>query len=160
MHRSGIDAIKYHTLPETQYGKVTKHHTQESQEVSHFPADDHNAAINGQDSITMTDVNINNKKGPQNKYLLGTVSKIVKVKKNANIRNRYNQVPHLAQNVTKHKKTSHTRQPRGQPFPSRRLQGCINRQDSITKTTMKHKIKKKRSKQALPENGQQNTGGL
>ena len=160
MHRSGIDAIKYHTLPETQYGKVTKHHTQESQEVSHFPADDHNAASNGQDSITMADVNINNKKGPQNKYLLGTVIKIVKVKKNANIRNRYNQVPHLAQNVTKHKKTSHTRQPRGQPFPSRRSQGCINRQDSITKTTMKHKKTKQKIQTSTALERSVNTGGL
>ena len=59
---------------------MTKHHTQESQEVSPFPADDY-------------------KKDPQKKHHLGTVSKIVKVKKNANIRNRYNQVPHLAQDT-------------------------------------------------------------
>ena len=52
--RSGIDTIKYHTLPETPYGKVTK-----TQETSHareprvqpFPAGVHKAARNRQDSI-------------------------------------------------------------------------------------------------------------
>ena len=41
------------------------------------------------------------------------------VRKKAKIRNGYNQVTHLTSDtkVTKHKKTSHTREPRGQPFP-------------------------------------------
>ena len=41
----------------------------------------------------------------------------------AQIRNQYNQVPHLTQdtiweNEQQHKKTSHIREPRGQPFHS------------------------------------------
>ena len=52
-----------------------KHHIQESKEVSHFPVDDSKAARNRQDSITKTNMKINNKKDPQKKYLLGTVSK-------------------------------------------------------------------------------------
>ena len=50
---SGIDTIKYHTWPRTPHGKVAPH-TQESQEVSPFPAGDHKAAINRQDSMTDT----------------------------------------------------------------------------------------------------------
>ena len=45
-----------------------------------------------------------------------------KVSKGAKIRNRYNQVPHLTQDTKKknnNNKTSHTREPRGEPFPSR-----------------------------------------
>ena len=46
----------------------------------------------------------------------------VKVRKKATIRNQYNQAPHLTQDTTweskkAHNKTSHTREPRGQPFP-------------------------------------------
>ena len=51
--RSEIDTIKYYTSPKTLYGKVTrKHHKQESKEVSPFPAGDHKAARNRQDSMT------------------------------------------------------------------------------------------------------------
>ena len=41
----------------------------------------------------------------------------VKVKSKANIRNRYNQVPHLTRDtiLESDKKTSQTREPRGQP---------------------------------------------
>ena len=52
-----------------------------------------------------------------------------KVIKEAMIRNRYNQVPHRPRTprgkVTKHNKTPHTREPRGQAFPGRWPQGCI-----------------------------------
>ena len=46
---------------------------------------------------------------------------ISKLRKKAKIRNRCNQVPHLTQDTTLEsdkntKKTSHTREPRGQPF--------------------------------------------
>ena len=44
-----------------------KHYLQECQEVSHFPAGDHKAARKRQ--------NTNNKKDPQKKHHLGTVSK-------------------------------------------------------------------------------------
>ena len=50
-----------------------KHHTQESQAVSSFPAGDHKAARNRQHSMTKT--NANNKKDPQKKHRLETVSK-------------------------------------------------------------------------------------
>ena len=50
-----------------------KHHTQESQEVSPFPAGDHKATANRQE--TWQTRNTNNKNIPQKKYLLGTVSK-------------------------------------------------------------------------------------
>ena len=49
----------------------------------------------------------------------------IEIKKTKNS-NPYNQVPHLIPEgkVTKHQKTSHTREPRGQPFLSRWPQGC------------------------------------
>ena len=43
-----------------------KYHKQESQEVSPFPAGDHDAGRNRQDSMTKT--NTNNKKYPQKKH--------------------------------------------------------------------------------------------
>ena len=52
-----------------------KHHTQESQEDSPFPAGDYKTARNRQDSITKK--NTNNFKDPQKKHHLGTVSKII-----------------------------------------------------------------------------------
>ena len=51
-----------------------KHNTQESQEVSPFPAGDNKAARNRQDSMTKKTGNTNNKKDPQKKHRLGTVS--------------------------------------------------------------------------------------
>ena len=48
-----------------------KNHTTESQEVSPFPAGNHKAARNRQDSIIKT----NNNMDPQKKHRLGTVSK-------------------------------------------------------------------------------------
>ena len=44
-----------------------------------------------------------------------------KVSKKGNIRNRYNQLPHLTQDTKweSDKKTPHTRKPRGKPFASR-----------------------------------------
>ena len=45
------------------------------------------------------------------------------VKKKANIRNRCNQVPHMTYvtygKVIRYKETSHTREPRGQPYPNK-----------------------------------------
>ena len=56
--RPGIDIINYHTWPQYttwESDKNTrKHHIQESQEVSHFPAGDHKAAMNRQGSMTDT----------------------------------------------------------------------------------------------------------
>ena len=42
----------------------------------------------------------------------------------------------------KHKETSHTREPRGQPFLAGEHKAAGNRQDSITKTNMKHTLNK------------------
>ena len=52
------------------------------------------------------------------------VQYLYKVRKKANIRNQYNQIPHIPpghhiEKWQKHKKTSHTREPRVQLFPSR-----------------------------------------
>ena len=53
------------------------------------------------------------------------LSQHMKVKKNAKIKNRYNQVPHLTQDtIWESDKTSHTREPRSQSFPSRWPQVC------------------------------------
>ena len=56
--QESINTLKYHTLPETLYGKVTKTqgNIQESQEVSPFPAGDHKAARNRHDSKIKTNV--------------------------------------------------------------------------------------------------------
>ena len=55
--RSGINTIKYHTYHRIPHGKVTITHfntTNESQEVSPFPAIDHKAAMNRSESMTNT----------------------------------------------------------------------------------------------------------
>ena len=49
------------------------HHTQDSQGVSPFPAGDHKATANRQE--TWQTRNTNNKNDPQKKYRFGTVSK-------------------------------------------------------------------------------------
>ena len=49
MQRSGVDTIKYHTRPRIPMRKVTNSQldtTNESQEVSPFPAGDHKAQMN------------------------------------------------------------------------------------------------------------------
>ena len=73
---NGYNQVPYLTQDTTwENDKTTrKHHIQLSQQVSPFPADDHKAATNRQDS--MTDTNINNKKGPQKLNSLGKVSNI------------------------------------------------------------------------------------
>ena len=58
----------------TEFRNTRKHHMQESQEVSPFPAGGHWAAMNRQESMTITR-NINCKNDPQKKHCLGTVSK-------------------------------------------------------------------------------------
>ena len=60
-------------------GKVTKSHlytTNESQEVSPFPAGDHKALINRCVQMHSTHKTEKNIKDPQKKYHLGTVSKV------------------------------------------------------------------------------------
>ena len=51
-----------------------KNHTNERQEVSPFPASDHKAAGNRHDGKIETNVKHKNKKDPQKKHRLGTVS--------------------------------------------------------------------------------------
>ena len=56
--RSGINTIQYHsptrdTVLESDENTI-KHHTQESQEVSPFPAGDHKATKNREDSMAKT----------------------------------------------------------------------------------------------------------
>ena len=86
----------------------------------------------------------------------------VKVRKEAKIRNQYNQVPYLTLygKVTKNKKTSNnTREPRGQPFPSRWPQGCKKqtRQYGIDKKNYK---KDPQKKHCLGMVSKKITGGL
>ena len=54
-------------------------------------------------------------------YVNGFIRGAERVRKGANISNRYNQVPHLNQDTTwgSNKITHHKQEPRGQPFPSR-----------------------------------------
>ena len=52
-----------------------KHHKQESQEVDLFPTMDHKATGSIHGSMAKTKTNTNNKKDPQKKHRLGTVSK-------------------------------------------------------------------------------------
>ena len=61
-------------------------------------------------------------------YILYSSVCIIKIGKKTKIRNRYNQLLYLTEEAKresdkKHKKTSHTRKLRGQPFPSRRPRG-------------------------------------
>ena len=84
MQRSGIDTIKYHTDPGYQWesNKLTvRHHkqldtTNDSQEVSPFPAGDRKAHINRRVQRHSKHDRKKNIKDPQKKYRLGTVSKI------------------------------------------------------------------------------------
>ena len=76
-----------------------------------------------------------------------------KVWKKANIRNRYNQVPHLAQDTTwESDKTTikHHIQDSQEviPFPAGDHMAAVNRQDSITDT--KHKEQKGSTKEVPP----------
>ena len=55
---------------------------------------------------------------------LRVIGSLYEVREKAKIRNPYNQIPHLAKDIISEsdkntKKISHTREPRGQPFPSR-----------------------------------------
>ena len=54
------------------FKNTRKHHIQESQEVSPFPACDYKAARHRQDNMTKTNTNI---KDPLKKYRLGTIGK-------------------------------------------------------------------------------------
>ena len=54
--------------------KTQENHTQESEEVSPFPAGDHKAAKNRQDSIIKTNMK-HNKKDPQKKQRHETIEK-------------------------------------------------------------------------------------
>ena len=75
---------------------------------------------------------------------------IVKVRENAKMRNRYNEVPHTTQDTIwesdkKLEKLSHTRKPRGQPFPNRWPQGNNKQasQNSKTNAINKKDLQKK-----------------
>ena len=57
---------------------TTKHHTQESQEVSHFPANDHNATMNRHER--MKNKKHENKNDLKKKHRLGTVRKKILLK--------------------------------------------------------------------------------
>ena len=66
MQRSGIDTIKSHTCPSHIWESdknTRKHHTKESQEVKPFPAGNHKASKNRQDSIIITNVKLKQQKG-------------------------------------------------------------------------------------------------
>ena len=74
------ESIQSSTTPDPRYqwesDKLTEDTTNESQEVSPFPAGDHKAYINRRaQNIANTSQN-KNIKDPQKKYRLGTVSKI------------------------------------------------------------------------------------
>ena len=66
-------------LPETPIWEsdknTRKHHTQESKEVSLFPAGDHKAAKTDKTVLLRQTWNTNNEKDPQKKHRLGSVSK-------------------------------------------------------------------------------------
>ena len=71
----------------------------------------------------------------------------VKVRKKANIRNLYNQLPHMNRYITsesdKNTRTSHTREPSGQCFPSRCPQGCKEQKRQYVRYTnpqKKHRL--------------------
>ena len=93
--------------------KLTTNIANKSQEVSPLISGDHKAAMNRRESIHTQDINKPN--DPQKKYRLGTFSKDILLEHGANLA--------LSSDVWESDKTKHTRQPRGQPFPSRRPQG-------------------------------------
>ena len=70
---------RYNQVPHLTNGKVINSQldtTNESQEVSPFPAGDHKAHINRRTQRHSKHKTEKNKKDPQKKYHLGTVSKI------------------------------------------------------------------------------------
>ena len=69
---------------------------------------------------------------------------IVKMKKKANIRNRYNQVPHMSRDTIRESdittRKHHTRESQEvSPYPEGDHKAARNRQGSIRKTKMKHR---------------------
>ena len=74
---------------------------------------------------------------------------LVKVSKGAKTRNRYNQVPPLTQDTSgesdKLTVKHHKREPRGQPFPSRRPQSAYKQTCTKAKQTQDRKKTHKRS---------------
>ena len=74
------ESIQSSTTPDPGYqwesDKLTEDTTNESQEVSPFPAGDHKAHINRRAQNTANTRQNKNTKDPQKKYSLGTVSKI------------------------------------------------------------------------------------
>ena len=72
--------IQSSTIPDPEHhmGKgqnTRRHNIQERQEVSPFPAGDHKAARNRQDSITTINKKHKYQKGSKKKHLIGTVDK-------------------------------------------------------------------------------------
>ena len=68
---------------------------------------------------------------------------IIKIRKKAKISNQYNQAPNPTKGTTlesdKHKKTSLTREPEVSSFPADDLKAAMNRQDSMTGTSINNK---------------------
>ena len=142
--------------------------TNKSQQVSPFPASDHTAAIN---KACQTQ-DINNTNDPQKKCRLGMVSKIfysractgftaptsplvqmwIKVSKGANIRNRYNQVPHLNKDtngkVTNSQFDTTNESQEVSPFPEGDHKAHINRH---AQRHSKHNTEKKTHKTSTKE---------
>ena len=57
--RSGIDTMKYHTRPSTEWERdlnTRKHHIHESQEVSPIPTSDHKAGRNRHRSVSKINI--------------------------------------------------------------------------------------------------------
>ena len=91
-----------------------------------------------------------------NDILIGEKVRIVKERKMAKIRNRYNQVPHMTQDTTwKSNKTTINITNKSQevsPFPAGDHKAAMNRCKSMTIT--RHKIHKWSTKVVPPWNGQ------
>ena len=78
----------------------------------------------------------------QSKWMLVfSHASMVKVRKVAKVRNRYNQVPHLTQDTTwesdKNTIKYHKQEPRGQPFPAGDHKAAMNNRENIKNTRHK-----------------------
>ena len=121
--------IKYHTWPRIPHEKVTK--IQLNITKAEMSALSQHVTTRQQwpDAEVCQTQDIDNTNDPQKKYRLGTVSKNVLLEglnqfHVANLAFTSDVDQDTVEKLTKHKKTQHTRKPRGQLFPSRWPQGC------------------------------------
>ena len=150
VQRSGIDTIKYHTWWESD--KLTEDTTNESQDVSPFPAGDHKHTKFNDTPVFSQQQTLIQQQHQIHFYALERTQQprppevgvnifYIKERNTARIKNRYNQVPHLSQDTKwdSNKITINIKNKNQEvsPFPPGYHKAAINRRESMTNTRHK-----------------------